>query len=149
MSYVLFLFLIFILLIDVLFYIPIKIHFYYDNNCFYLYVFSISILHIDNDKTINRLVNKIDIKGMNKNKNDINIIKAFKVKKVKISVKENLAYSKPYIFYSLFALNAADNVSYQINNKNAIYVKIEVVLIKCLLELIKQRSYKNERTSNK
>ena len=139
MDYLLFLFLFFVLLIDVLFYIPIIIHLYYDNNCLYLYVFSISILHIDNNKTINKLANKIDIKSINKNKNGINIIKAFEIKKIKISIKKNLAYSKPYIFYPLFALIAVDNVSYQINNNNnIIYLKIEVVLIKYLLELIKQ-----------
>ena len=104
MDYLLFLFLFFILLIDVLFYIPIIIHLYYDNNCLYLYVFSISILHIDNNKTINKLANKIDIKSINKNKNGINIIKAFEIKKIKISIKKNLAYSKPYIFYPLFDL---------------------------------------------
>lgn len=148
MDYILCLFLLFIILIDLLFYVPIKIHIYYDKNSFYLYVFAISILHIDNNKYINKLVNKIKVAELKKSKKDIKVLKKIKIKEIKLSLKKDLAYKYPYIVYPLLALDGNLNISYKIEEKNVIYIKIELLLINCLLELIKQRSKKNERTSN-
>ena len=148
MDYILCLFILFIILIDLLFYVPIKIHIYYDKNCFYLYIFAISILHIDNNKNINKLTNKIKLEEIKKSKNNIKILKKIKIKELKISLKKELPYKYPYIAYPLLALDGNLNISYKIDKKNIAYIKIELVLINFLLELIKQRSNKNERTSN-
>lgn len=148
MDYILCLFILFIILIDLLFYVPIKIHIYYDKNSFYFYIFAISILHIDNNKYINKFVNKIKIDELKKSKKDIKVLKEIKIKELKLSLKEEFAYKYPYIVYPLLALDGNLNFSYKIEEKNVIYIKIELLLINCLLELIKQRSKKNERTSN-
>lgn len=149
MNYIVFLLLSFIFLIDLFFYIPISIHFYFDKSCLYFYVFSIKILHIDKRKKINKLANKIKINDLKIKKNNLNLFKIIKLKKIEMSIKNDLAYKKPYIFYPIYSLMILDNITYSIANKNTIYINLELRLIDYIFELIKKRRQKNEGTSNK
>ncbi len=61
MLYFLSLILVLIVFIDILFYVPIKIHIYNDSHSFYLFCYSLPIIKIDNNTNLNLLENKISL----------------------------------------------------------------------------------------
>ena len=136
------LFIIVILIVNFLFLIPIKIHFYTDNKVIYFYIFSFKIIHIDESKTFNLLKNKISISKIKESaESNLKLIKSFKVKKLVFSVDPKYANQYPFIVYPFFALNEIFEVSYSVK-ENKFYLLLEIKLINFIYELIKIRRNK-------
>ena len=82
MLYISFIILIIAFLIDVIFYIPLYIYFYFDSKSIYLYIYSFPLLKIDNQNNINRLKNMINIEKIKETKKeDLKIINSFNINK--------------------------------------------------------------------
>ena len=85
--------LIFVLIIDLLFYVPLKIHFFIDSSSIYLYLFTFKIIYKDDFKDFNLLKDKITINKIKESdKEDIKIIKSFKIKKLHTSIDKKLSF---------------------------------------------------------
>lgn len=140
--------LIFVLIIDLLFYVPLKIHFYIDSSSIYLYLFTFKIIYKDDFKDFNLLKDKITINKIKESdKEDIKIIKSFKIKKLHTSIDKKLSLKYCYLLYPLLMVNN-DYITINLNKNNQIYVLIELKLANLLKEIIKIRRIKHERTSN-
>lgn len=140
--------LIFVLIIDLLFYVPLKIHFYIDSSSIYLYLFTFKIIYKDDFKDFNLLKDKITINKIKESdKEDIKIIKSFKIKKLHTSINESLSIKYCYLLYPLLMVNN-DYITINLNKNNQIYILIELKLANLLKEIIKIRRIKHERTSN-
>lgn len=140
--------LIFVLIIDLLFYVPLKIHFFIDSSSIYLYLFTIKIIYKDDFKDFNLLKDKITInKIKERDKEDIKIIKSFKIKKLHTSIDKKLSLKYCYLLYPLLMVNN-DYITINLNKNNQIYILIELKLANLLKEVIKIRRIKHERTSN-
>ena len=140
--------LIIVIYIDILFYIPIPIHLYIDNECFYVYVYSFKVIKIDKVDNYNYLKDKITLENIKKtDKENIKLIKTINIKKLFIEIKKEIADLYPYLFYPLLVDNKVIKIKLTDNNK--LYNKIEIRLVNVLYSLIKIRSKKHERTSNK
>lgn len=147
MFYISVIFFIFVLLLDLLFYIPFTIHFYIDDDSVYLYFFTISILVIGENKYVNKLENKLSFDKAKKD--DFKMIESLEIKKINISLNNNIALKYPQMFYSLFVINTMSNkINYKISKKNKLYIKINIKLVNIVKQLIKIRRLNNERTSN-
>lgn len=140
--------LIFVLIIDLLFYVPLKIHFYIDSSSIYLYLFTFKIIYKDDFKDFNLLKDKITINKIKESdKEDIKIIKSFKIKKLHTSIDKKLSLKYCYLLYPLLMVNN-DYITINLNKNNQIYILIELKLANLLKEIIKIRRIKHERTSN-
>lgn len=140
--------LIFVLIIDLLFYVPLKIHFFIDSSSIYLYLFTIKIIYKDDFKDFNLLKDKITINKIKESdKEDIKIIKSFKIKKLHTSIDKKLSLKYCYLLYPLLMVNN-DYITINLNKNNQIYILIELKLANLLKEVIKIRRIKHERTSN-
>ena len=140
--------LIFVLIIDLLFYVPLKIHFYIDSSSIYLYLFTFKIIYKDDFKDFNLLKDKITINKIKESdKEDIKIIKSFKIKKLHTSIDKKLSLKYCYLLYPLLMVNNA-YITINLNKNNQIYILIELKLANLLKEIIKIRRIKHERTSN-
>jgi hypothetical protein len=140
--------LIFVLIVDLLFYVPIKIHFYIDSSSIYLYVFTLKIIYKDDFKDINLLKDKITINKIKESdKEDIKVINSFKIKKINVSINAKLSLKYCYILYPLLMVNN-DHITVNLNKSNKLYILIELKLANLLKEIIKIRRLKHERTSN-
>lgn len=140
--------LIFVLIIDLLFYVPLKIHFYIDSSSIYLYLFTFKIIYKDDFKDFNLLKDKITINKIKESdKEDIKIIKSFKIKKLHTSIDKKLSLKYCYLLYPLLMVNN-DYITINLNKNNQIYILIELKLVNLLKEIIKIRRIKHERTSN-
>lgn len=140
--------LIFVLIIDLLFYVPLKIHFYIDSSSIYLYLFTFKIIYKDDFKDFNLLKDKITINKIKESdKEDIKIIKSFKIKKLYVSINESLSTKYCYFLYPLLMVNN-DYITINLNKNNQMYILIELKLANLLKEIIKIRRIKHERTSN-
>lgn len=140
--------LIFVLIVDLLFYVPIKIHFYIDSSSIYLYVFTLKIIYKDDFKDINLLKDKITINKIKESdKEDIKVINSFKIKKINVSINAKLSLKHCYILYPLLMVNN-DHITVNLNKSNKLYILIELKLANLLKEIIKIRRLKHERTSN-
>jgi len=140
--------LIFVLIIDLLFYVPLKIHFYIDSSSIYLYLFTFKIIYKDDFKDFNLLKDKITINKIKESdKEDIKIIKSFKIKKLYVSINERLSIKYCYLLYPLLMVNN-DYITVNLNKDNQLYILIELKLANLLKEIIKIRRIKHERTSN-
>lgn len=140
--------LIFVLIIDLLFYVPLKIHFYIDSSSIYLYLFTFKIIYKDDFNDFNLLKDKITINKIKESdKEDIKIIKSFKIKKLHTSIDKKLSLKYCYLLYPLLMVNN-DYITINLNKNNQIYILIELKLANLLKEIIKIRRIKHERTSN-
>lgn len=140
--------LIFVLIIDLLFYVPLKIHFYIDSSSIYLYLFTFKIIYKDDFKDFNLLKDKITINKIKESdKEDIKIIKSFKIKKLHTSIDKKLSLKYCYLLYPLLMVNN-DYITINLNKNNQLYILIELKLANLLKEVIKIRRIKHERTSN-
>lgn len=140
--------LIFVLIIDLLFYVPLKIHFFIDSSSIYLYLFTFKIIYKDDFKDFNLLKDKITINKIKESdKEDIKIIKSFKIKKLHTSIDKKLSLKYCYLLYPLLMVNN-DYITINLNKNNQIYILIELKLANLLKEIIKIRRIKHERTSN-
>ena len=140
--------LIFVLIIDLLFYVPLKIHFYIDSSSIYLYLFTFKIIYKDDFKDFNLLKDKITINKIKESdKEDIKIIKSFKIKKLHTSMDKKLSLKYCYLLYPLLMVNN-DYITINLNKNNQMYILIELKLANLLKEIIKIRRIKHERTSN-
>lgn len=140
--------LIFVLIIDLLFYVPLKIHFYIDSSSIYLYLFIFKIIYKDDFKDFNLLKDKITINKIKESdKEDIKIIKSFKIKKLHTSIDKKLSLKYCYLLYPLLMVNN-DYITINLNKDNQLYILIELKLANLLKEIIKIRRIKHERTSN-
>ena len=140
--------LIFVLIIDLLFYVPLKIHFFIDSSSIYLYLFTFKIIYKDDFKDFNLLKDKITINKIKESdKEDIKIIKSFKIKKLHTSIDKKLSLKYCYLLYPLLMVNN-DYITINLNKNNKIYILIELKLANLLKEVIKIRRIKHERTSN-
>ena len=140
--------LIFVLIIDLLFYVPLKIHFFIDSSSIYLYLFTFKIIYKDDFKEFNLLKDKITINKIKESdKEDIKIIKSFKIKKLHTSIDKKLSLKYCYLLYPLLMVNN-DYITINLNKNNQIYILIELKLANLLKEVIKIRRIKHERTSN-
>lgn len=140
--------LIIIIIIDLIFYIPIPIHFYGYKNIIYLSIFSFLIIKKDEKDDKNLLKDKITIQKLSKaDTKNIKLVQSIKLKKINIDFNEELIKKYPYIFYPLYSLNN-DVIKININTNNKVYIKIEIKLINVLLDLISIRRNKHERKSN-
>lgn len=140
--------LIFVLIIDLLFYVPLKIHFYIDSSSIYLYLFTFKIIYKDDFKDFNLLKDKITINKIKESdKEDIKIIKSFKIKKLHTSIDKKLSLKYCYFLYPLLMVNN-DYITINLNKNNQLYILIELKLANLLKEIIKIRRIKHERTSN-
>ena len=140
--------LIFVLIIDLLFYVPLKIHFFIDSSSIYLYLFTIKIIYKDDFKDFNLLKDKITINKIKESdKEDIKIIKSFKIKKLHTSIDKKLSLKYCYLLYPLLMVNN-DYITINLNKNKQIYILIELKLANLLKEVIKIRRIKHERTSN-
>lgn len=140
--------LIFVLIIDLLFYVPLKIHFYIDSSSIYLYLFTFKIIYKDDFKDFNLLKDKITINKIKESdKEDIKIIKSFKIKKLHTSIDKKLSLKYCYLLYPLLMVNN-DYITINLNKDNQLYILIELKLANLLKEVIKIRRIKHERTSN-
>ncbi|MBQ4061030.1 MAG: hypothetical protein IJD46_03275 [Bacilli bacterium] len=140
--------LIFVLIIDLLFYVPLKIHFYIDSSSIYLYLFTFKIIYKDDFKDFNLLKDKITINKIKESdKEDIKIIKSFKIKKLHTSIDKKLSLKYCYLLYPLLMVNN-DYITINLNKNNQMYILIELKLANLLKEIIKIRRIKHERTSN-
>lgn len=140
--------LIFVLIIDLLFYVPLKIHFFIDSSSIYLYLFTFKIIYKDDFKDFNLLKDKITINKIKESdKEDIKIIKSFKIKKLHTSIDKKLSLKYCYLLYPLLMVNN-DYITINLNKNNQLYILIELKLANLLKEIIKIRRIKHERTSN-
>lgn len=140
--------LIFVLIIDLLFYVPLKIHFYIDSSSIYLYLFTFKIIYKDDFKDFNSLKDKITINKIKESdKEDIKIIKSFKIKKLYASINKSLSIKYCYLLYPLLMVNN-DYITVNLNKDNQLYILIELKLANLLKDIIIIRRIKHERTSN-
>lgn len=140
--------LIFVLIIDLLFYVPLKIHFYIDSSSIYLYLFTFKIIYKDDFKDFNSLKDKITINKIKESdKEDIKIIKSFKIKKLYTSINKSLSIKYCYLLYPLLMVNN-DYITVNLNKDNQLYILIELKLANLLKDIIIIRRIKHERTSN-
>lgn len=140
--------LIFVLIIDLLFYVPLKIHFYIDSSSIYLYLFTFKIIYKDDFKDFNLLKDKITINKIKESdKEDIKMIKSFKIKKLYVSINESLSIKYCYLLYPLLMVNN-DYITVNLNKDNQLYILIELKLANLLKDIIIIRRIKHERTSN-
>lgn len=151
MLYVAYIVLALVLLIDLIFYVPIKIFFYISQKEVYLYIFTFPLIKLNDNEKINKLENKIRIDNILKTKKeDFKIIKTIKIEKLMINLDRNIANKYPYIYYFLLSINNYfDYLDYVITNENKLYLKVNIKIVNIIAQLIKTRRTKNERTSNK
>ena len=149
MLYVSYLILVFALLIDLIFYVPIYINIYFDSNNVYLYVYSLVIIKLDKKNNKNLLKNKIDFNKIKQtNKEDLKIIKSISIDKLYIRMPEILSYQYSYIIYPLYNLNTIEKIDYKVNSNFKLYLRVKMNLFNIIYKLIEIRRLKNERTSN-
>ena len=140
--------LIFVIILDLLFYLPLKIHFYIDSSSIYLYLFTFKIIYKDNFKDFNLLKDKITINKIKESdKEDIKVINSFKIKKIHVSINTKITLKYCYILYPLLMVNN-DHITINLNKNNNLYILIELKLANFLKEIIKIRRIKHVRTSN-
>lgn len=152
------LFLVFVLLIDLLFYIRIKISFILTNDGFYLYCFSLPILVVCKKKQINLLKKKISLAKLKKTKKeDLKIVESIHVEKLYLNAKAEFLKEYYYLIYPfigiLFSLN-------EILQKNDLYIEsksekgyylyllIDVKMDNIIKKKIQIRRLKHERASH-
>lgn len=149
MLYVSFLIIILFLFLDLLFYVPIYINIYIDRDSFYLSLYSLFIVRVDNKKNINLLKNKLDLNKLKTTrKEDLEMIKSIKIDRIYLRVPRGLSYHYSYVFYPLYSLNISKIVDYKIDDKFKLYTKVKMNLVNIVFEFLKIRRMKNERTSN-
>ena len=142
--------LIIVIIVDLLFYIPLKIHLYMDNKSFYLYIFAIPIIALDNKRNINRLYNKISIdKIKSTSAKDLKIIHSIEIKCLYIKISSYNASIYSNIIYPLISLSyISSKFALKIGKKDSLYLCVDVKIINFIHELIKIRKEKyNERKS--
>ena len=150
MLYISFIILIIAFLIDVIFYIPLYIYFYFDSKRVYLYIYSFPLLKIDNQSNINRLKNMISIEKIKgTKKEDLKIINSFNINKIICFIDFNILNKCAHILYPLLTINNLQNkIKVNIATQNKVYISIKLTVVNILYELIKIRRIKSERKSN-
>ena len=149
MLYASYLILVFVLLIDLIFYVPIYINIYYDNQHAYFYIYSLMIIKIDKYNNKNLMKNKIDMKKFkDANKEDLKIIQSITIDKIFLRIPEMISYQYSYIIYPLYNLNTIEKVDYKVNNNFKLYLRVKMNLFNIIYKIIEIRRLKNERTSN-
>lgn len=150
MIYFSYIILLIVLLLDLIFYTPVYIHFYYDKKALYVSLYSFFIIRIDKTNKINKLKNKIEIsKIKNADKDKLKLIESIKISKILISVPKEKTYEYSYIFNSLYYINdLTDKIDYKIEDNLKVYFKVELKGISIIKKLVEIRRVKNERTSN-
>ncbi len=151
MLYTALLILICVLILDLVFYIPIIIHGYYDKNNIYLYIYSLPIFVISGNKQVNLLKNKFSLEKILKtSSDDLKIIETINISRMNIQIKREFANKYSYIFYPLiYQISFINNLNYSIKKENSFYIKINVKILNLIKQIIKIRRLKNERTPNK
>lgn len=149
MLYASYLILVFVLLIDLIFYVPIYINIYYDNQHAYFYIYSLMIIKIDKYNNKNLMKNKIDMKKFkDANKEDLKIIQSITIDKIFLRIPEMISYQYSYIIYPLYNLNLIKTFDYKLADEFKLYIKVKMNIVNILHKLIQIRRIKNERTSN-
>lgn len=152
MIYISYIIFILVLLVDLLFYIPIKINIYFDKNAVYIYLYSLAIIAIDEKRNINLLKNKISIDQiLNAETEDLKMIEAFKIEKINISIDQISANQNAQLIYPFVSLNYFTKIiDFKIKNESKLYVRASVTFVNILHELIIIRRIKqHERKSHK
>ena len=150
MLYVSYIILIIVFLIDVIFYIPLYIYFYFDSKRIYLYIYTFPIIKLDEVNNINRLKNMISIEKIKETKKeDLKIINSFNINKIICFIDFNILNKCSFILYPLLTINNLQNkVKLYNSTQNKIYISIKLTIVNILYELIKIRRIKSERKSN-
>ena len=150
MLYISYITLIIAFLIDVIFYIPLYIYFYFDSNRIYLYIYTFPIIKLDEVNNINRLKNMISIEKIKETKKeDLKIINSFNINKIICFIDFNILNKCSFILYPLLTINNLQNkVKLYNSTQNKIYISIKLIIVNILYELIKIRRIKSERKSN-
>ncbi len=151
MQYLSYLLLVLVLLVDLIFYVPLKIHIYLDKESIYFYLFSLPILSIDKKRNINLIKNKISLdQVLNTKKEDLKIIETIKVTNIYVAINVATANQYAPFLYPLLSLNYfTKRFNLKIKNKNKLYVTVKITIVNLLHEIIIIRRLKrNERTSN-
>ena len=150
MLYISYITLIIAFLIDVIFYIPLYIYFYFDSNRIYLYIYTFPIIKLDEVNNINRLKNMISIEKIKETKKeDLKIINSFNINKIICFIDFNKLNKCSFILYPLTTINNLQNkVKLYNSTQNKIYISIKLTIVNILYELIKIRRIKSERKSN-
>lgn len=151
--------LIIFIVIDLLFYIPITIHIYAYKDRFGIYVFSIPIIYISNEKTINLLKKKISLQKLkNVDSLDIKYIESVSIDKIQI----NDIFVDRMDYNSIFLRIILSNIENYLNNLFNIdclietnpskhyyfYLKMNVKIARVLKYHFIVRRLKNERKSH-
>ena len=150
MLYISYITLIIAFLIDVIFYIPLYIYFYFDSKRIYLYIYTFPIIKLDEVNNINRLKNMISIEKIKETKKeDLKIINSFNINKIICFIDFNILNKCSFILYPLLTINNLQNkVKLYNSTQNKIYISIKLTIVNILYELIKIRRIKSERKSN-
>ena len=150
MLYISYITLIIAFLIDVIFYIPLYIYFYFDSERIYLYIYTFPIIKLDEVNNINRLKNMISIEKIKETKKeDLKIINSFNINKIICFIDFNILNKCSFILYPLLTINNLQNkVKLYNSTQNKIYISIKLTIVNILYELIKIRRIKSERKSN-
>ena len=150
MLYISYITLIIAFLIDVIFYIPLYIYFYFDSKRIYLYIYTFPIIKLDEVNNINRLKNMISIEKIKETKKeDLKIINSFNINKIICFIDFNILNKCSFILYPLLTINNLQNkVKLYNSTQNKIYISIKLTIVNILYELIKIRRIKSERNSN-
>ena len=150
MLYISYITLIIAFLIDVIFYIPLYIYFYFDSKRIYLYIYTFPIIKLDEVNNINRLKNMISIEKIKETKKeDLKIINSFNINKIICFIDFNILNKCSFILYPLMTINNLQNkVKLYNSTQNKIYISIKLTIVNILYELIKIRRIKSERKSN-
>lgn len=143
--------LILVLLVDLVLYIPLKLHIYQDNQCVYIYFYSLQIIKIDKQSHFNILKNKISIDNIiDSDKEDLKVINSINIELIYIRLNENTTLEHAQFLYPLLIINDVINiVDYKISYKTKFYIRISFKLSNLIFKLITIRRNKIERTSNK
>ena len=150
MLYISYITLIIAFLIDIIFYIPLYIFFYFDSKRIYLYIYTFPIIKLDEVNNINRLKNMISIEKIKETKKeDLKIINSFNINKIICFIDFNILNKCSFILYPLTTINNLQNkVKLYNSTQNKIYISIKLTIVNILYELIKIRRIKSERKSN-
>lgn len=144
-------------MIDVLFYIPLKVHILIADDLIAVFLFNIPFVYISSKKKINRLKNKISPISLKQiDSADIKYIEAVHIKKIFFNLKmENISYEYyPYLYPFIGIIQTINRMTkeeislqYNANANYKFYCLIEMKLAKLIEEHILVRRIKNERTS--
>lgn len=156
--YVAGLILIFVLLLDLIFYVKIKIHILISSEGVFLYVFSLPVFVVCKEKEINLLKNKISLEKLkNTQKEDLKIIESFTIEKLYFNAKPSLLKQYAYLAYPFIGLVFSLDQIFQKNDlhveikeekKYYFYTMIDLKIDNIVKQMIQIRRLKHERASH-